>query len=424
MTNTRMNRFPLWEIRLGWALLVFVGVIFALRGYKHSVATFQSRDFKPVYAGAACLISHCNPYNNVDLQRQFITHGGDLSDPTPFTPHYLGYPPDALFLIIPFTFVNWHLAELIWLAIIIGVFLLGTIAMGDLCMPYSPIAAIAAMSFMVLSNLLIVGLGQPTALITGLLLIAVWCFVRHRYEAIGVLCFAISLVFKPHTGAFILLYFFLAKASYRKKVWQVLGLTVLLAAPGLLWASVMPGSHKWASDLSTNLSAIASNGNFSDPGPSNLQAHRLSNLQSVFALAYNNPHFYNYATYLTCFALLLLWLYPVVHLVDGEQKDFLCLAAISALAMLPFYHRLYDTRLLLIGFPAIALLLYKKKLVGVVMLLISIVVTALCCGASLDAYLDFLYRPVALGCTLAFVAFLVCCYMTLLEEKKLAARVR
>jgi hypothetical protein len=401
--------------RLGWTILLLVCALFALRGFRNAEIVFHSRDFKPVYSGAACLVSHCNPYDNVDLQRQFVARGGDLSDPIPFTPHYLGYPPDALFYIIPFTFLSWHAAHLLWLLTIIVVFLLGTIAMGDLCIPYSPLIPVGAMAFMLLSSMLPISLAQPTALVMGLLMIAVWSFVRQRYVAAGVFCFAMSFIFKPHMGALILLYFLLANASYRRRAWQVIALTVLLAVPGLVWATVMPESHHWTHDLSVSLKAVASNGKFSDPSPKNPEASQLVNLQSVFAAVKDEPGFYNDATYLTWLPLFLLWIYAVLNLKDGDRKDFLCLATIAALDMLPIYHRLYDTRLLLMTFPALALLLSTRKVLGWVMLLVSTLVTGLCSGP----YFGYLRRPLSLGCMLASVAYLACCYISLREEKTL-----
>ena len=403
-----------WPKRIGWTILLLTCALFAVRGVHNTGMFLRSRDFKPLYGGAACLVAHCNPYDNLDIRAQYAARGGDLTDPIPFSPHYLGYPPDALFFIIPFTFLSYHAAQTLWLILILTALLLGAIAMGDLCAPYAPILGMASLAFMLRSSTLIIALGQPTALVLGLLMIGVWCLLRRRFQPFGILCFALSLIFKPHLGALVLLYFFLANSSYRRRAWQVVGLTIVLALPGLIWATAMPQSRPWPHNLAVSLTEVASNGRFSDPGPTNKEAYQLTNLQTCFSLLHNDPHFYNPATYLTWLPFFLLWIYPVLTLRDGPRKDFLCLAAIAALDMLPAYHRLYDTRLLFMTFPALSLLLRQSPLQGGIMLVISTCTTLLLS----EKVGHFLGRPMAIACSVIALSYLICCYLSLWQQRR------
>ncbi len=407
--------------------------MFMARGIRDEHEALESRDFKPIYAGAACLMANCNPYNNNALQAEFLKRGGSLDDPMPFRPYYLGYPPSVLFLITPFAALPWPVAHYLWLAAILAVFVLGCFAIGDLCIDYSPIVSVCVLSLMVITSLFLIMLGQPTTLVIGFCCIAVWCFLRQRFEIAGVVCLALSLTFKPHMGI-ILLYFFLANAKYRKRAWQILGATVLLSLPGILWASAMPATHNWYHDMSVSLSGIAAQGNLSDPGPTSPEPYAIASLQSVLSLVRNDPRFYDPATWLICLPLFAFWAYPAIAMKNGFRKDFVCLAALAPLAMLPVRHRVYDTRLLLLCFPALAFLLCRKGLLGIAALGVSVLMTVMTfsqiwnvhgissCLSRVRQHPTWstlpLARPVPVACLLCALFYIACSYRLLFEERR------
>ena len=72
---------------------------------------------------------------------------------------------------------------------------------------------------------------------------------------------------------------------------------------------------------------------------------------------------------------MLIWCYVTFRADWSRRKDFLGLASIACLSILPIYHRNYDLRLLLLTFPAVAMLMYEGGAAGVTAMWASIAVT-------------------------------------------------
>ena len=88
------------------------------------------------------------------------------------------------------------------------------------------------------------------------------------------------------------------------------------------------------------------------------------NLQSAISFFRDDPHFYNAVSYLVCGAMLIVWSISVLKSRPTRERTWLALAAISALTMLPVYHRTSDAKLLLLAVPACAMLWAKGNAVG------------------------------------------------------------
>ena len=88
----------------------------------------------------------------------------------------------------------------------------------------------------------------------------------------------------------------------------------------------------------------------------------LTNLQALFSMLRDDPHFYNIATYVVCAPLLLIWI--LVARLGGRKQDniWFGLAIASSLSMLPVYHRIYDAKLLLLTIPACTVWVHNKLL--------------------------------------------------------------
>ena len=382
-------------------LLVLLGcVLFALRGYRDQLTTLQSFDFKPVYSGARCLIDGCDPYDSPTLAREYLAHGGDPSDLRPFRPFNANYPPSALALVTPFALLPFGPAHLLWLASSAVLFSIGAFLMTDLCLvppgsspglppPTGWLVTSALLSVFVASSTMLMMLAQPAGVALGLLVIAVWCLLRGRAPVLAVVLFAMSLTLKPHLGALVWVFFLLARRPatgtagavcpaglYRRRALQIAWVTVLFSLPGIIWASAHPSSAHWPAELHRNLVGIAAHGNASDSGPANNEAHDITSLQAAFSLLKDEPRFYNTASVLVCGALFLAWSVPVVRFRPSASRDLVALAAASSLTLLPLYHRQYDTRLLLLSFPAVAVLLHSRRAFGVMALAITALGTA------------------------------------------------
>ena len=199
---------------------------------------------------------------------------------------------------------------------------------------------------------------NPAGIAIPLCLIAVWCFVRQRFVAVGVLCLALSLALKPQDAAFVWLYLLLAGGVYRKRALQTLLVGAILCLPLIVWITHV--APNWPQELHSNLASIsAAYGHANNPGPTSMPVPGIGmiiSLQSALSTISDSPRFYNTAAYLICGLLLLLWSLAASKSRLEPKRTWLALAAIAALSLLPFYHRLYDTRLLLLAVPACAML--------------------------------------------------------------------
>jgi len=187
-----------------------------------------------------------------------------------------------------------------------------------------------------------------------------------------VLCLAVSLAVKPHDTGLVWLYLLLAGGIYRRRALQTLLATAVVSIPGVLWAWLR--SPHWMHELSANLAAFSVRGGTNDPGLSSGGAHGLGtvvSLQPIFSFFRDDPHFYNPASYLVFGLLLLVWIFVTLRARPTAANFWLALAAVSALSMLPVYHRQYDTKLLLLAVPACALLFLEGGLTGWLALLVT-----------------------------------------------------
>jgi hypothetical protein len=207
--------------------------------------------------------------------------------------------------------------------------------------------------------------GNTAGMVVSLSIIAAYCIVQDRFGWIGALCLAIALAMKPHDAGLLWFYFLLAGGVQRKRALQALAFTAAIVLPAVLWVS--HSAPHWAPELQANLAAGLSSGGLNDPGPTT-QGGRgfgmIISLQALLSLIWNDSRFYNPATYFLCGALLLVWSVKTWRAGFSPKLAWLALAAISALTMLPVYHRNYDARLLVLTIPACAMLWKRGRWLG------------------------------------------------------------
>lgn len=338
---------------LGLLILSLASIFFAVRGF-HSQAQFlQSRDFKPLYAAGRCILHNKNPYDDDMLRSEYIQAGGDTRDMEPLGPHYLLYPPPALVLVLPFAFFSWPAAHLLFLTACAGLLIAASFLVADLCISDSPILLPVLISIFLLGANQLMILAQPAGPAIGLCVIGAVLLLRQKHDRLAVLCFSMSLILKPHLGAMVWLYFFITR-KYRSRALAIAAITVLFCLPVVLWFSVMPVSAHWVHALQINLRGTELKGGLSDPGPGNPRAYFITTLQTVVSLFNDSKPFYSSVTWGICGGLFLLWLGAIRKTSASLDRDVFALATVTCLSMLPIYHRAYDTKLLLLCFPALA----------------------------------------------------------------------
>jgi len=318
------------------------------------------QDFKVVYYPARCLLQHGDPYQESEVLRTWRAEGGehpsDTANTRIFVSRYI-YLPTAFFFTVPFAMLPWGPASMLWLSLTAGSLILASFLAWDLGATYAPVVSGCLIGFLLANSEVTLILCNAAAIAVSLCVVAVWCFVRNRFILLGILCLAISLCIKPQDAGLVWLYFLLAGGDHRKRALQTLFATIAFSLPGVVWA--FHAAPHWIAEWSSNVSAFSARGGLTDPGPASANGYGLSmmvNLQTVFAGLRDDPRFYNASAYLVSGTLLLVWAIVTLRFRPSPRRQWLALAAVTALSMLPVYHRLNDSKLLLLTVPACAML--------------------------------------------------------------------
>jgi hypothetical protein len=339
-------------------MVVFLMLGVAL-GHSGSETSNSMLDLKGVYYPAKCLLKGCDPYNQRSVEELYLKSVGDAG--TGSNTHLEVVTravnlPTTLLLIAPLALLPWSVASWLWMILIAGGLILAAWLIWSLSEDQAPLITGVLLGLLLANSVLLLALGNMAGLVVSFCAIAVWCFVRERFLAAGVLCMAISLAIKPHDSGLVWFYFLLAGATYRKRALQTLGVVLLITLVALFWVSYA-GPH-WFSEMQSNLTAMSAQFGLNDPGPTALHAARDANmvisLQAAISIFYNNPRFYNPVSYLISVSLFAVWLLVTIKAERSLYTTWLALAAIVPITLLSTYHRPHDAGLLMLTLPAAA----------------------------------------------------------------------
>lgn len=146
-----------------------------------------------------------------------------------------------------------------------------------------------------------------------------------------------------------------------------------LGLPGLVL--VWHVAPHWMTELHSNLSWFSARGSFGDPGPASVTGRdpdSMIDLQTITSLFCDDPRVYKPLSYLVSGLLVLLWSVTILKSKSSSARDRLALASIAAFSMLLAYHRQHDAKILLLTFPAFAMLWAEGGLVGWSALLLTV----------------------------------------------------
>jgi len=349
-------------------------------------------DYQVVYTGARCFIQHCDPYNEAEVMRVYFADGGArIAEEPGQHPHYMiaeqFYPPSAELIFAPFGALKWPVAYCLWVALTCILMTVAAFLIWDAAQEYAPDPPFYLACIVLANAGILYSSANPAGLAVSLCIIGVWCIAQQRLLAIGVLSLAMSLAIKPHDSGAIWLALLLLGGVFRKRAIQTLAVVVVFAAAGVFWISqISPG---WFGEMRSNILQYSTNGSRNDPAGASM----LINLQPVLAAFRNEPHFYNFVSYLTVGLLFVIWIVITVRNVDSSKRRWLGLAAVAALSLLPLYHRSYDAKLLLLTLPACAALWAEGGLIRWVALTFTasgILITSSLPMAALDIWANSL----------------------------------
>jgi len=351
--------------RDGFYLVILGCVLFVLLGWALEVTSSASMtDFRIHYYTARCLLEKRDPYNPAEILRAYHAQEGINPADTPnrlqVITKYI-YPPVVFVLTAPLAFLPFVACHQLWMAVNAACLVLAAFLTWNLAQSFAPVLVGSLIGFMIGNSELVLVTGNVVGIAVGLCVVAIWCFMSRKHEAIGVVCLAISLIMKPHDSGFVWLYLILAGGLYRKRALQTLATATAIGLPSLVWATRI--APHWLDELRSNLTSLAVHGGITDPGPSSSAAHALAmqiNLQTAVSMFRDDPSFYNPVSYLICGVLFVIWLIKVFQSHPSSRTVWIALAAVSALTMLPTYHRQDDAKLLLLAIPACAILWVER----------------------------------------------------------------
>lgn len=366
MTNAR--RDGQYLLIIGCALFVLLGL--ALEARSSSAMT----DVKAIYAAARCLVKHQDPYQVGNYLSIYRGEGGpgEHDNPGDAIMTLYPYPPTTFCITVPLALLPWGVVHVFWLIFTAGSLIFASLLIWNVGAEYAPVISGCLICLFLANSELVLILGNAAGIAVSLCVIAAWCFIRRRFEFAGIACLAIGLLLKPHVTGLIWCYFLLAGGTYRKRSLQTLVLAIALFVPVIGWLTYV--APHWMQELNSNVSALSMRGEINDPGPHSGGGHDLGmiiDLQEAISFFRDEPQFYNPATYIVCGALLLIWSFHALKARPAPGREWLGLAAIAALSLLPVYHRQYDARLLLFTIPACVQLVAEGGVVSIIALFVT-----------------------------------------------------
>lgn len=401
------------------------GIAFLLKTYTDQRHSVFLRDFKQPYASARCLAYGCDPYSEAETQRIFIQAGGNPAEDTQvFVPYSALYPPPSLYLMEPIGMLPYPLAARVWMTLNGLAYCAAILVMAQLCAAFDGLAASLVLALFAVTSTIILGLGQVSCLSISLLVIGMGCIVNRRFALVGVGCVAISILLKPHLAGFVPLYLLFSGRERIKRYVQIASVAVLFCAITMGWSVLAkPGASHWIAEMRANIAG--NTGTTNDPSPHGSGATSSASLQALTSLFISDARDYKLVAYGITAALLLAWVWAVRRMRSGLERDVIAIAALAAIGLLPVYHRMYDTRILLFLFPAVAALSRKSRSWRMVSIGVALVITLLSSmqwqrflgvlfahfGAPAGRVADILlYRPIAQA-TLLAACFLTAAFL-------------
>lgn len=357
------------EQRDGLYLVLLGSLVFILMGtVLERAAPAPQADFKTIYFASKTLIEQRDPFKQGEVTRIYEAER-DSRVPDTQKDRQIAtqniYPPNTLFLTVPFAALPLKPAGILWSIVTIASFITASLMVWNLSAEYAPALSGALVGFLLATSELIPMTGNVAGISIGLCAIAVWSFVRERWVAAGILCLAVSLVLKPHDTGMVWLYFLLAGSTQRRRALKSLLVALVLSVPGLVWVWHV-GPH-WINEWGVNLAAYSVRGGVNDPGLHSSGGHGLDSLvslQTIFSVFKDDPRFYNAAAELVCAPLLLVWICLALRRRSSPARTWMTLASVAALTLLPIYHRQLDGGLLLLAIPGCVLLWSRNGIAG------------------------------------------------------------
>ncbi len=388
-------------------VLIISALIFFSLGSRNAI--HHSIDFVPAYTEARCLLHGCNPYDTSQQQQQYFQAGGRADEQPEWDHEIPVYPPSTLLVLSPLALISFPAARMLWFLLNGCLFATAAGVTLSLCPRPQRWRATILVSLILASSGILLELGQPSIFAISLLIIGSSLFLCDRMLPFAALLLLLSLAVKPQIGGLIVLYLLVRGIHRRYAAVALAGAFALLLSAGLI-LRMNPSSANWTSDISANISASMDSG-FNNPRPANEQAVCNINLQAITSIFFADARKFNAAAWAVFLVLLAAGGAVILRVKADPEVNLLALGALAALTLTPVYHRFYDTRMLLISIPAVAIVYRKSRLWGAFIGILTVLAII-----SVQSRLQFILQHHALWQSIMQNKFL---FILLLREQNL-----
>ena len=322
----------------------------------HVKGVQNPNDFVTLYAGSICMSHACNPYSVPDLENVLVKARGssirqDWSDQLPV------YPPSTLILLLPLSLLSYKSATVIWYSLSLSIYVFG------LCWVFLFSSAVGETRLIVRIAVVLLGLhfpkmlqclgfGNPSLIVTGLLLFCVFDGAESR-RILRLICIAIACLLKPPLALPLAALVLFKDPKRTHDGWIATALLTLMFLALCLYAFVPTGMAHWPLDLSENL-ALGQRGGM-NPSLRGTPSNTMLNFATLPGYFVRNPVSIRMISFAVVVILAILYLIALNRLRKSAlwetQGYLLAVAALAALTLLPVYHRFCDIGVVLLVVP-------------------------------------------------------------------------
>ena len=336
------NRQPSRSLRIVlWILIFLAAAEFVVRGpVRYLRERSNWNDLSQNYTVSKLWLegkSPSDPANFIALWKQEGHSRLDISD----VRTHMAPPLGGLVVLAPVAVLPWRVARVVWIGLLVisvGATIwalacaaglssndLRTLAFVAACLAFAPFQTGLAS-------------GNTSILVIALCALAIWA-ARSCRDITAAVLFGVACSVKPQLGAFLVLYYLI------RKRWRLFTTAVATTLVLNLIAILQLHGVTWIQDYLRNARGIVVRNPIDDFTTVNPARFALINLQVPFFSITVSPSLSNWLAFGVVSLLVCVWMYWVIR--EGEHApEFLCLGAISAVALLPVYHRFYDAALL------------------------------------------------------------------------------
>ena len=328
-----------------WILIFLAAAEFAIRGpmrYLHERSNWN--DLSQNYTASKLWLqgkSPADPENFVALWKQ---EGHSRLDLTDIRTH-LAPPPGGLVVLAPVAALPWRAARICWMLILlisVAVTVGALIRTAGLAWNDPRALAFVGASLALAPFQTGLASGNTSILVIGLCALAIWAG-HGRREIVAAILFGVACAVKPQLGAFLVLYYLL------RRRWPLFSFAVAttlgLNAVAILYLDLRGAA--WLQGYIQNTHGFVSANHIDDFTTLNPARFTLINLQVPLFSISGDSSTANWLAFAVTTVLVCAWAYWTVKNRE-HTAELLCLGAVSAIALLPVYHRFYDAALLAI----------------------------------------------------------------------------